>query len=361
VDADHRDAELFAVSGAIASTRTTREPIAIGRVHAFFRFSTGVTVAYILSEALGWAPTFLAPVLFAVLVTSLPSAPPFKVGLALVLVMAAAASVSFLLPSLLSGAPQILFGAIGLVVFLAFAAMAQGRAKLPATLLLLSIATVPVIAMIAPAYAGLLPTALVRSMAVAVLILWAMYALWPQVVARAAPPAVAPVASPVRAALIGTAVVMPMMLVYLLFGMADALPVLVTTVLLVANFDPRQGAMQGLGMMLGNLFGGLIGLIAFLLLGMAPSLIALALITFLIAAAFAIRIDRGGPGGAIALLTCNSALIIFSTAIANPSASSGVWLTRLLQFALACLFAIGMMSIVWGKNHNQNHEGRSNG
>jgi hypothetical protein len=73
----------------------------------------------------------------------------------------------------------------------------------------------------------------------------------------------------------------------------------------------------------------------------------LALLTFLIAIAFAIRIDKGGPGAAIALITCNSFLIILSTAIANPSSSSGVWITRLMQFALACLFAIGMMTVVW--------------
>ena len=83
---------------------------------------------------------------------------------------------------------------------------------------------------------------------------------------RRRPPAAAPVHSPVSHALVGTAVVMPVMLVYLLFGIADALPVLVTTVLLVANFDPRQGATQGLAMMLGNFIGGLIGMVAFHLL-----------------------------------------------------------------------------------------------
>jgi len=337
------------MSHALAPAWMKREPIAIGRVHAFLRFSTGITIAFILAEVMGWAPTFLAPVLFAVLVTSLPFAPPLKLGLVLVVVMAAAALISFLLPSLLRGSPQVLVGAIALVVFLAFNVMAQGKAKLPATLLLLCISTVPVVVMIAPAQAGLFPIALVRAMAVAVLILWCVHALWPEVVPRAAPPAAAPIASPVATALVGTAVVMPVMLVYLLFGLADALPVLVTTVLLVANFDPQLGAMQGLGMMIGNLVGGLIGLAAFMLLGMAPFLITLALITFLIACAFAIRIDKGGPGAAIALLTCNSFLIIFSTAIANPSASSGVWVTRLLQFALACLFAISMMSLVWRK------------
>ena len=337
------------MSGAVASVGMKRDPVAIGRVHAFLRFSAGVTVAFILAEAMGWAPTFLPPVLLAVLITSLPNSPPLKVGLALVVVMAAAALVAFILPSLLSGVPQILVGAIALVIFLAFATMAQGRGKLPATLLLLCMSTAPVIAMVAPAQADFLPKALVWAMGVAMVVLWGMYALWPEVVPRPALPPAAPLASPVKTALVGTAVVMPVMLVYLLYGLADALPVLVTTVLLVANFDPQQGMMQGLGMMIGNLFGGLIGLVAFFLLAMAPSLITLALITFLIAAAFAIRIDKGGPGAAIALLTCNSALIILSTALANPSASSGVWITRLLQFALACLFAIGMMSLVWNK------------
>jgi hypothetical protein len=324
-------------------------PIAIARIHAFLRFSTGITVAFILAEAMGWAPTFLPPVLFAVLVTSLPFSPPLKVGVSLVVVMATAALVAFTLSSLLRSSPQVLVGAIAVVIFLAFTVMAEGRAKLPGTLLLLCMATIPVIAMIAPALAGLLPIALVRAMATALFILWCMYALWPEVAPRAAPPAAAPIASPVKTALVGTAVVMPMMLVYLLYGIADALPVLVTTVLLVANFDPRQGAMQGLAMMVGNLIGGLIGIAAFMLLAMAPSLVILALITFLIASAFAIRIDKGGAGAAIALITCNSSLIILSTAIANPSESSGVWLTRLAQFAFACPFAIGMMTIVWRK------------
>ena len=337
------------MSRALTAAGENHDPIEIARLHALLRFSIGVTVAFILSEAMGWAPTFLAPVLLAVLITSLPSSPPLKVGVALVAVMTAAALATFVLSSFLRGSPQILVGAIALVIFLAFAAMAQGRGKLPATLLLLCMATIPVVVMVAPAQAGILPWALARAMAVAILILWCVYALWPEVVPRPAPPAAAPVASPVKTALVGTAVVMPVILVHLLFGLTDALPVLVTTVLLVANFDPQQGAMQGLGMMLGNLFGGFIGLVAFLTLGMASSLITLALITFLIAIVFAIRIDKGGSGAAIALLTCNSSLIILSTAIADPSSSSGVWITRLLQFAFACLFAIGMMILVWSR------------
>jgi hypothetical protein len=326
-----------------------RDPIALARLHAVLRFGTGVTVAFVLAEAMGWGPTFLPSVLVAVLLANLPFSPPLKLGLALVGLMAASALIAFLLPSLLSEAPQILVGALAVVVFVAFTAMAHGRAKLQATFLLLCISTIPVIAIIAPEQAGIMPIAMVRGMAVALLIIWCMHALWPKVVPPAAPPVPTTVASPVKSALVGTAVVMPLMLVYLLLGLANALPVLVTTVLLVANFDPQQGAMQGLAMIIGNLIGGLIGLMAYMLLAVIPSLITLAVIIFLIATAFAIHIDKGGPRAAIALLTCNSTLIILSTAIANPSSSSGVWITRLLQFALACAFAISMMILVWSK------------
>ncbi|RJF93851.1 DUF2955 domain-containing protein [Sphingomonas cavernae] len=332
---------------AHAPHHTTSDPIAPGRLHWVLRFGAGIAVAFVLSEAMGWYPTFLAPVLVATLLANLPGSPPFKAGLSLVLVMAAAALVAFLLPSLLRGAPQILFGAIALIVFLAFAAMAQGRARLPALLLLMCVATVPVIAMVQPQLAGFLPVALVRAAAVAVLVVWGAYALWPHVAPRAAAPVPAPIASPVATALMGTAIVMPLMLVYLMFGLTDALPVLVTTVLLVANLDPQRGAMHGLAMMLGNLIGGLVGVFAYALLQIAPSLITLALITFIVAMAFGARIEKGGPKAAVGLITCNSCLIILSSAILSGPSNSGIWIARLSQFALACTFAIGMMGLLW--------------
>ena len=174
------------LASALASM--TRDPVALARLHGVLRFGTGVTVAFVLAEAMGWTPTFLPSVLVAVLLANLPFSPPLKLGLGLIGVMAASALIAFLLPSLLNETPQILVGALAVVVFAAFTAMAHGRAKLQATFLLLSISTIPVIAIIAPAQAGIMPVAMVRGMAVAVLILWCMHALWPRVAPRSTPP-----------------------------------------------------------------------------------------------------------------------------------------------------------------------------
>jgi hypothetical protein len=78
-----------------------------------------------------------------------------------------------------------------------------------------------------------------------------------------------------------------------------------------------------------------------------PTLVTLELATFAVATAFAVHISRGGVAGAVAGVTFNSTLIILSSALASNSTNSGLWLTRLFQFALACTFAIGMMSLVW--------------
>ena len=120
---------------------------------------------------------------------------------------------------------------------------------------------------------------LVRGMAIAVIFTWIGFAIWPL------PPPKNPSArtafeSPVAAALIGTAIVLPVMLVYLLFGLTDAIPVLLTTVLLVAKMEEERGAASGWAKLIGNFLSGFVAVAAFYLLRIAPSLATLALITF---------------------------------------------------------------------------------
>jgi hypothetical protein len=147
--------------------------------------------------------------------------------------------------------------------------------------------------------------------------------------------------------MLATGVMLPILLVYLLFGLVDALPVIVTTVMLVMNFDPRQSARHAVALIAGNLAGGLLGWCLHLVLLTTPTLPFLGLLLLLAMIGFARRILAGGALGAVALVACNAALIIFGTALATGPASVMVWLTRLGQFALAGAFALGMMQLLW--------------
>lgn len=318
------------------------------RLHATLRFAVGITAAFVACEAMQWAPTFLAPVLAAVLLANLPMRPPLKLALVLVVAMAAAALFAFAIASLLRGTPVVLFGLIALCMFLAFLAMLGGRPALPFMLLLICLATIPVVVMIAPAQAGAFPVALVRGITLALVVIALVHLPWPRLPTPVPKPTPrASSATPLARALLSTAVVMPVMLVYLLFGLADVLPVLVATVMLVVNFDLQSGRAQALGMVLGNFAGGLLGLVLHGLLLTTPSLPFLAILLFLVLLGFGQRIVAGGAMGAVALVACNAMLIILSSAIASGPGSLSLWLARLSQFALAGAFAVGTMHLVW--------------
>lgn len=325
-------------------------------LHATLRFAVGVTLSFVASEMLQWAPSFLGPVLAAVLLTNLPMRPSLKMGIGLMLVMSVTALFAYAIASLFRETPIVLFGLIGLGVFMAFLRILQGSPPLPPLLLLISLATIPVVVMVAPAHAGLLPMAFIRSMAVALLAIWVVYAVWPLTVPPKPPAAAPPVRSaPIAMALAGVAIVMPLMLVYLLFGLTDVLPVMIATVMLVANFDLQRGRMHALGMIVGNFAGGLLGLLMHTLLLTSPSLPFLAGLLLVVLIGFGQRVCAGGPAAGVAVLACNAMLIILSTAISSDTGTLALWLTRVLQFALAGAFAVGMMTLAWHRAMEMPH------
>jgi hypothetical protein len=334
------------VAIALSPTRETADPAEAARIQFVLRFSVGTTAAFIICEWLGWQPSALAPVLTGVLLANLPVSPPPKVGIALVIVMGLSAWSAFFLTTLLNQTPSLLFGVIGLIMFLAFAGLAQAKAQLPLTLLLMCITVVPVVTLTISQYAGIFSGLLVRGMALAVIFTWITFAIWPLPSPKSPDPPAAPSQSPIAAAALGTAIVLPLMLVYLLFGLTDAIPVLLTTVLLVAKMEEERGAASGWAKLIGNFLGGFVAVAGFYLLSVAPSLMSLALITFLIGIGFALQIAKGGVRGGNALLAYNATMVIFGLALLKGPANSGTWGARVVQFAIACTFAVGMMRLL---------------
>jgi len=322
------------------------DPVEAARIQFVLRFSFGTTAAFAVCEAMAWQPSALAAVLAGVLLGSLPKAPPFKVGFALTLIMWLWAWLAFLLTAYLYQAPLILFGMLGLILFIALATLAQGKAQLPMTLLLVCIAAIPVVTMVLPTQGHRLAQVFARAMGLAVIFTWVAHAIWPRPFAALPSGDQGGLEDPVRLALAGTAVVLPVMLVYLMFGLTDAMPVLITTVLLVAKMDQERGAAAGVIKLIANFLGGIIAIVGYYALQLAPSLGTFTLITFVITFAFGTVISKGGPKGGAALLGFNATMVIFGLAILKGPENAGVWGARLVQFMIAILFAIGMMTLL---------------
>lgn len=330
----------------LITLRTSLDP---ARAHAILRFAFGVTLAFVACELVGWIPTFLAPVLVAVLLVNVPGRPPPKVALGLILIVAATALVALLLAAFLRGAPAILFGTAALVVFRALNTIAQGRPRTAPLLLLICVTTIPVVALESQSAASAFAYALVRAMCLAILVVWIVYLLWP----RMAPPRPGANATPVshaaalRSALLGTAILAPLMLAHLMFGLAHALPVLIATVMIVASLDFHRGRGQALALVIGNLAGGFASLVLFLLLTLQPSVVTLTLLILAAALAFAWRITAADPMAAVVLVAFNAMLIVFSASLLSDQGTFAIWVTRLTQFLIAGAFSIGMMTLLW--------------
>jgi hypothetical protein len=318
------------------------------RLHATLRYAVGVSVPYVFCEFMQWTPTFLGAVLASAVIANLPMRPPLKLGLVLILSMAIAALYAALLTSLLRFSPGVMFGVIALSMFLAFHGMLTGRAKLPMMLITLCLATIPVIVMVQPAAAGPVSRTMLFGIVIAILATWLAWALFPRMMPPAAPPPGGGLPSNANAiALMGTAAVLPQMLACLMFGVTEALPMLVASVMIVTNFDQALGRKKAMNLILANFAGGVFAIPLHAVLLTTPTLPFLALLLFAALLGFGRWIAAGGPDKATAMTACNAMMIIFGSANAAGPGSMSLWLTRMTMFTLAGLFAVGMMSLVF--------------
>src|SRR4051812_6541315 len=211
---------------ALPLRRPAADPAEIARLHFVLRFSFGTAAGFTICEWMGWQPSALAAVLAGILLANLPAMPPFKVGFGLTFIMGVWAFAAYALTVLLHETPHILFGVIALIMSLAFAGLANAKAQLPLTLLLICMAVIPVVTLTNIDLGNMVRGSFTRGMAVSVIFTWIAFAIWPRPNPQPAPPPAGPVEFPLRTALIGTLIVLPVMLIYWLFGLTDAIPVL---------------------------------------------------------------------------------------------------------------------------------------
>jgi hypothetical protein len=323
------------------------EALALARRDTVLRFAFGVTLAFVMCEALNWRPTALAPVLSGVLLANLPMRPPLKLCIVIIGSMVVAATTTWFVSVLLRDTPTALWLAVGIMFFSTFLAMLRGAPGLPCMLMLISLAVIPVVAVASPAYVGLLPEMLTKSIILAVLVTVSMHFVLPHTLPPMRPPTPVKVPDPVAIAVAASCVVMPVMLAFLLYSPTQALPVMVAAVLLTSQFDPSHSRRDAWVRVVANAAGGSLGAAAHYLLVLSPSLATLALISFLLAFFVGtLMVRRSWPVSTLVLAN-NGCFVILASAIANGPASAGLAFERVFYFSLAGLFVTVAMYAAW--------------
>jgi Protein of unknown function (DUF2955) len=322
-----------------------------GTQHATLRLAFGVTAAFTIAEALDWDFTFLGPVLAAQVLAKPGPAPTVGQALGLMIMFGVAAGTVLLLSSAFVTTPPVLVLALALVLYLSFFAQLRGAPDIVTMLFQISAVSIPVFAVITPELSAGLAQALVTASITALLTVWAAHAVFPEVSAISAPMDAGtqrrflPVAAAAQAALHKTLVIMPVLILYLFDDSQVALVMLVVIVIVVRQYDPRGGLHAAVGLIVGNLIGGLAAVLAFNVIQAQDTLVFFVTVCLTASLIFAPRIIAGAwaPLYGVAFSTF---LILLGIGMSPlPGASEGAFASRLFYVLLATAYCIGALSL----------------
>ena len=318
------------------------------------RLALAVCLSFAIAEALNWPAPFIAAVLTVQLVLPGKPCPPLADGVGFVLALGLSLIAALLISSALVSFMQLYVLIISLLVFLAFYLQASTTSP-AAFLLLVAFTVVPILMVISSAVAQEAVALLMRSSILAVLVVWAVHAMLPD------PPNDAVLANPstqkesedrgssrdfARTALLNTVVVMPIVLTFILTNVASAMVIVFSTLSIVQQRGNTEHANAALGLMLGNIIGGVSAVIVYGVMFAAPSFPMLVSVLLLVGLVFGWRIFTSGASTPLFVIALITTLILFGTGLSPFRDAGTAFVTRLIYVMLAGAYTVGMLAVV---------------
>jgi hypothetical protein len=251
------------------------------------------------------------------------------------------------------GRPAVLILALALLIYLSFYAHRRGAPELATLLVQISAVSVPVMAVLSPDAAAGFAATLFAAGVVALLSVWAAFTAFPNPATgdAAVDPALG-ASSPsertaARDALLNTVIVMPVLILFVLDATELAVVALIVIVTLLRQYDPHQGQRAALGLILGNLIGGIAAVIVYNLVLLSDTFLFFVMACLATSLIFAGRIATAGARAPIYALAFATFILLLGLGLTPlPGGSGEAFATRLINVLLASAYAIGAVSLV---------------
>jgi hypothetical protein len=341
-------------SEAVATPHSELGRAIDGARPAALRLAFGVTACFALAKALDWDVTFLAPLLAANMLVKLHRPPSLAQGLGVIVLIALSTGAVLVLTTALIARPAALILALTLLLYISFYAHRRGAPELATLLLQISAVSLPTVAVLSPDGAGTFATTLISAGGVALITVWVAHAAFPTpaaAVADATPaanstrPAEPTTAS--RRALLDTLVLFPVLAWFILDATEVAVVVLIVIVTLLRQHDPRQGQRAALGLIFGNLIGGIAAALVYNLVLLSNTLLFFSTACLAASLIFAGRIVTAGDRAPIYAVAFATFILLLGLGISPlPGGSGEAFVSRLFNVLLASAYAIGGLSLV---------------
>jgi len=327
------------------TTRLTEAGDADERHALAFRIGIAASAGFTLGYLLGWDFPFLPP-LIAVQLLSARRALDLKHALGFVVLMAVGCAVSLFVALIFADRPLSLILIVGLMIFVEFLALARGKAA--AGIFIMTTSFVPLMAVSSLDLAYALVHDLIVGSILALLLIFLVHALFPE---RSQPQqSVAQTvreSAPVGAALANTGVLMSLFIYFMGAGTPTSIIVIMVTAVTILQQSAVAGPGAALGLIVGNIVGGLAATIAYLLISLLPTPGFLFLIVLLFGLTFGAKIAAGGRLAPVYSVGAVTFLTVLGLGLSPlPQDSGTLFLARISTVILASLYTIGVAGVL---------------
>jgi hypothetical protein len=308
------------------------------------RLGVGVALGFLLGALSGTPFFFLPPLLAVQFLATMRQPPSLRQGIGVVVLVALFGGVTLFLAGSFAHRPLVYVILVGLVLFYGFLLDTAGK-TLPASLLLTLGATIPLAATHSSESAIALAGGFVGATIIALLTTWAMFAVFP-----APAPATAAAAAPVRQAspriaLANTAVLLPVLVLFMVSGRMTFVLLLVI-VAIIRLSDRSASPRAALGLLLGNVLGGVVATVAYGFVTVQPSILFFLLVVLLVGLAFGAWIAAGGAQAPLFTIALVAFVILLGLGVSPlPTDSGEAFMARVWNVLLAGLYAVGALSL----------------
>jgi len=311
------------------------------------RFAVGMTLISVLAYTVAWPMSFMTVLISGKLLMANKSILSFKEGFGLLLIVIIALYSGFLVSVAFITYPLLFVLMITLALLRIFYLARKGKPDILIIMLLVGVTVIPMLAMQSQFLAYEAVKMLVFSIALAVLFSIACFALIPGGGIDDAEEKPASDEDALRGAIKSTLVVMPLYLYIFFTNTPGALLILIFVAILAQDTSLDKGLKSGAGLFLGNLIGGLIGIVIYNLLVMVPSLVFFILLMALTWLLIGQQVFKPGMLGILFGIGFATINVVLSSALGffSEDASTAVY-QRLLQLTLVTVYIIMSFSVV---------------
>ncbi|WP_289053105.1 DUF2955 domain-containing protein [Carboxylicivirga marina] len=317
------------------------------RQMSIFRYAVGSTLIMGVAMAYAWNLSFITPILALSFIGPDAKCPSAKTGISFVLLIAITTFLGFVVSKYFIDKQAVFILIIGLSLFYIFySEKLKGPVK---TFMLISLLLMPVLSMQHIAVAYMFNVYFIIGAVITILLVWVVYLILPDKTEHAKDIEVANKKNnsanneSFDKAIQTLFVVFPIVLLFFYFGWSGSLIILMFVGLLSMN--PSFNAKAGFVLIVGNLTGGVLAIIAYEILTLVPHFTFFILLTLGIGLLMAKQVFSGNKTAPLYGMAYSTFLLIIGQATTSTSdAGEKVWI-RVLQIMIAVLYVVIALNV----------------